>query len=137
MLPLLLYNFLFVLSLITKQKIMKKSISLVLFLVPFFCHAQTARTQLAQNEEFCVVSILTAGNEFEIYVGDSTKKTNKERMIKDGKGKVIDFGSFVLALNYLEQKGWTLLTATSASANGFSPANGATFIYKRNIESKN
>ena len=109
---------------------MKNTGFLLVLLLPLFCRAQTPAVPSAQQHgEYCVVTVLSAGNSYELSISDSVKKTDKEKMVKDTFGKVLKFKTFAASLDYMAQKRWTLITSTPGIANGFDN-NIPTFIFK-------
>jgi hypothetical protein len=91
---------------------MKKLLFLLLFTLPVFCKAQTDSASYQKKIAYCTVEISHSGaSKFVATLDDGTTTKINAMEIKDSKGKQIKFTSRIAILDYITQRGWTLVSS--------------------------
>ncbi len=100
---------------------MKKLLFLLLLSLPVFCLAQTDTTAYQKKIAYCTVEIDTRGSKYLASLDDGTTTKTSAMEIKDSKGKQIKFTSRIDVLDYMTQRGWTLVSSyyTASRAETF------------------
>jgi hypothetical protein len=92
---------------------MKNLLLLLLLAFPVFCHAQTDTTVYQKKIAYCTVEISHPGmtSNFVATLSDGTTTKTSAMEIKDSNGKQIKFTSRIAVLDYITQRGWTLVSS--------------------------
>ena len=90
---------------------MKKLLILLLLAVPFICKAQTDTSNYQKKIAYCTVEITQFGSKYFVSIDDDSKTKASDMEIKDSKGKQIKFTSRIAVLDYITQRGWTLVSS--------------------------
>jgi len=88
-----------------------KNLLFLLLLLPVFCHAQTDTTAYKKKIAYCTVEIAARGSYYLVSIDDGTTTKASAMEIKDSKGKQIKFTSRIAVLDYITQRGWTLVSS--------------------------
>ena len=108
---------------------MKKLLILLLLAVPFICKAQTDTSNYQKKIAYCTVETQQSGSKFIAALDDGTTTKYSAMEIKDSKGKPLKFKSRITILDYMTQRGWTLVSSYG-SAN---PLTIVDFIFERPV----
>jgi hypothetical protein len=90
---------------------MKNLLFLLLFSFPFFCLAQTDTNTYQKKVAYCTVEISHDGSKYAASLDDGTTTKSNAMEIKDSKGKQMLFTSRIAVLDYITQRGWTLVSS--------------------------
>ena len=90
---------------------MKNLLFLLLFSFPFFCLAQTDTNTYQKKVAYCTVEISHDGSKYAASLDDGTTTKANAMEIKDSKGKQMLFTSRIAVLDYITQRGWTLVSS--------------------------
>ena len=90
---------------------MKNLLFLLLFSFPFFCLAQTDTNTYQKKVAYCTVEIGHDGSKYAASLDDGTTTKANAMEIKDSKGKQMLFTSRIAVLDYITQRGWTLVSS--------------------------